>query len=452
MRQTLGLLGCVVCGAVACGEVRGTAVGVDGGSDAPGSSLPDGSGSGPPDGPDSASSTVEVSTTGDDAGDGIARPVKTLKRAFALAVADGRITRVSLASGTYGAANGETFPYAVPANLTITGSGAKLVGAASDGLILESGELDGIELSGFAVAVAVVGTATLHNVRIESSSIGVRVARTAKLTATELDITGAAGACATGIAVQDTATLSANDLTTRELGTSIQMVDRSTVELTSPRISGDAACNKSSLAVSGATLTITEGDIDAGTTGIEFSRATPATVATITDTRIGFMAGAGLTGSTVALTMTGGDLRGSDRGLVATGGSWTFTNVAIIQNDTRALEISGASAAAPGSLYARGCDISVNGDGILLSAFGVADLGTVASPGNNEFGNNSNINLNLAGTTGASMVTAIGNTWRSSTQGSDVNGKYPQPATVVGPVAAASRNNFALGAGWSLIR
>jgi hypothetical protein len=439
MLQTCRLFGVILCGAAACGEVH-TMGPVDGASD-------DSAADGPP------AVTVQVSPTGDDTSDGVARPVKTLKRAFALAVADGRITRVALASGTYNAANGESFPYLVPANLTIAGSGATLVGAtSSDGLTLESGTLDGIALSGFVVAVTVNGTAALTDVRIQASNIGVKARKTATLTVTRLSIAGKAGACETGISAEDTAAVSAANVTTTMLGTTVQMIDQSTVELTSPDFAGDAGCTNSMLSVSGKSLKITGGRIESGATGIQFTGTSPPTVATFTDTNIGFMSGDGLLGSTVALAMTGGDLRGSHRGLFATGGSWTFTNVSIIQNTTLAIQLGGTSASAPGTLNAHGCDISVNGDGIQLSSFAAADLGTAANPGNNRFGNNTNINLNLAGTAGATLVTAIGNTWRASTQGSDASGKYPTTATITGPVAAAQGNNFAVAAGWRLVR
>lgn len=108
--------------------------------------------------------TVLVSTTGDDGNDGITQPVKTLKRAFALAVVDDRITEIALAQGDYGADNGESFPYVVPADLTISGTNAKLIGAGSnDGLILESGTLRRIELHGFSVALTITGTVELRS-------------------------------------------------------------------------------------------------------------------------------------------------------------------------------------------------------------------------------------------------------------------------------------------------
>src|SRR5215468_143263 len=65
--------------AIACGSVKN-----------------EGPGGGPPD--MGGGKTVQVSTTGDDANDGITEPVKTLKHAIGLALADGEITSISLAS------------------------------------------------------------------------------------------------------------------------------------------------------------------------------------------------------------------------------------------------------------------------------------------------------------------------------------------------------------------
>ena len=78
---------------------------------------------------------VEVSTTGNDANDGISQPVKTLKRGLGIALANGQIATVSVAAGRYDAANGETFPYTVPGGITIdgpAGGGAILAGSGSE--------------------------------------------------------------------------------------------------------------------------------------------------------------------------------------------------------------------------------------------------------------------------------------------------------------------------------
>lgn len=187
-------------------------------------------------------------------------------------------------------------------------------------------------------------------------------------------------------------------------------------------------------------------------TGIEFTGAAPATVATVTSTSIQSMTGDGVTGSTVALTMTGGNVQSSNRGLFANGGSWTLQRVEFLHNTTLAVEIKGSSEAAAPTLRMNSCEAIASGDGILLSDFAVADLGTAERPGNNTFIVSRSVHLNLAGTSGAALVTAVGNTWYKNKQGSDSLGRYPQPATITGPVSMVPGNNFALAAGWTLVR
>jgi hypothetical protein len=130
--------------------------------------------------------TIHVSTTGDDANDGLAHPVKTLKHAIGLAAADSQIANIVLASGRYAADNGETFPYTVPASVAIVGpagGGAILGGTkAEPGLMVDTGRLQDLELEDFAVAVVATGTASLTGVRIRTSAVALRGETTAKLT------------------------------------------------------------------------------------------------------------------------------------------------------------------------------------------------------------------------------------------------------------------------------
>ena len=122
-------------GLMGCGKV---AAQVD--ANAPGDASPD-------DAVDARTGSliVLVSTTGNDANDGITHPVKTLKRGIGIALANGEISKVSVDAGRYDAANGETFPYNVPGGVTIegpAGGGAILAGSGSEpGLSLEAGTL-----------------------------------------------------------------------------------------------------------------------------------------------------------------------------------------------------------------------------------------------------------------------------------------------------------------------
>src|SRR4051812_15918138 len=82
--------------------------------------------------------TIHVSPTGDDANDGMIQPVRTLKRAIAIAGTNSQITTISLAAGRYASSTGEEFPYMVPVNVTIVGpstGGAILVGTKTEGAL-----------------------------------------------------------------------------------------------------------------------------------------------------------------------------------------------------------------------------------------------------------------------------------------------------------------------------
>src|ERR1043165_8393591 len=96
---------------------------------------------GPGDAPDPGS-TLRVSPSGADANDGLRAPVKTLKRAIAIAGTNTEIKGIVLGAGRYAATSGETFPYLVPAAVTITGEAegvAVLVGDnAQDGLVVDT--------------------------------------------------------------------------------------------------------------------------------------------------------------------------------------------------------------------------------------------------------------------------------------------------------------------------
>jgi hypothetical protein len=99
----------------------------DAGDAGPGSDVGPGSDAAPP-----VAHTVSVSPGGNDAADGVAAAVKTIARAFAIAKGNGAIKVIKVAAGRYSAANGDTYPQIVPANVKVEGptdGGAVLGGA-----------------------------------------------------------------------------------------------------------------------------------------------------------------------------------------------------------------------------------------------------------------------------------------------------------------------------------
>jgi len=97
----------------------------------------------------------------------------------------------------------------------------------------------------------------------------------------------------------------------------------------------------------------------------------------------------------------------------------------------------------------RGCAITGNRNGIYLFDGAIADFGTAASPGNNTFQGNAHVGLSIDGSSGARLITAVGNTWQLNTQGANAQGKYGTQ-TIAGPVAAVDGNNYHINSGWSL--
>ena len=105
-----------------------------------------------------------------------------------------------------------------------------------------------------------------------------------------------------------------------------------------------------------------------------------------------------------------------------------------------------------GALIMRGCTVTGNGGGIDIYDNGRADLGTEASAGNNVLQSTTSVALSLDGTLGATLVTAVGNTWNPGKQGADENGRYGTIATISVPVPVVGGNNYALSGSWSLLR
>ncbi len=410
----------------------------------------------PPDSPPEVPTTILVSPNGDDANDGLRMPVRTLKRGIGLAASNAAITTILVEAGRYDPASGETFPYTVPANVTITGpagGGAILAGTSAEpGLAIGAGELRDLELESFTVAVTSNGITRLTNLRVRSSGTAIRGEAASRLTVTKLDIAGSAGACATGFELNADADLAASEVSTRTLGVAFQIKDQTTVSISKTYVTGDMPCNTPSFKVSTTrTFALDEGIVDGGLWGIAFFGAATPTTATLIGTTLRNM-DAGIVGRSVTLTMTGGELSSNrHEGLAASGGTWTFNNVTLKQNGT-GIYSQGGGATSPGTLTMRGCTISNNATGIYLLFHAVADLGTVANPGNNMFLANTNLGLDVDSCNAGPLITAVGNTWRPNVQGSDAAGKYPVVADVPGPVEPGFGGNFAIAMGCTLRR
>jgi hypothetical protein len=414
--------------------------------------------------PDVPGVTLHVSTSGDDANDGFVLPVKTLKHAIGLAAANGEIKNIVLASGRYSTALGETFPYTLPANVTLigpAGGGAILTGSnAEPGMIVDAGTLRDLELEDFTVAITATGTATVANVHIRTSMLAVRAETAARLTVDNLDVTGSVGGCATGIELNGEAKLDAIVLATRSLGTALNAKDHSAVSISKGNITGDRGCAQIVMFVTtDNAFALSESTLDGGADGLSFAPRSSILQVTIKNTTVRNLKNDGLGGGTgfggsVAFQMIGGALSDNGRGgAEIVGGDWSFTNVTMEQNKVFGIYFQGDYTPAMDTLTMRGCIVNSVSNSIYLFDDAFADLGTTASPGNNTFVSSQGVGLSIDGNGGTGVPTtidAVGDVWRPNVQNADANGKYPDSAKITMPVDLVSGNNYSLTQNWVL--
>jgi hypothetical protein len=460
---------CLLLVVAACGFPRPADVGgeagpadanvpADAGADAPSIDAPSADAP-PPDAPDPPGTALHVSPSGDDANDGLTRPVKTLKHAIGLAAANSEIIHIVLASGRYSAATGETFPYTVPPNVTVigpAGGGATLAGTnAEPGVSVNSSGLQDVDLEDFTTAITATGTATLKNVRVLTSAIALQAETGANVTANNLEIAGAAGACATGIVLNGSAQFAVTTLATRNLGTTLDAKEQSASTIRNASISGGMTCSSSfALMLVGSTKSFALHDslLDGGANqGISLNLHSSSAQVTISNTIIRNMKSDGMSGAHVSgptsFQMTGGELSNNGgTGAQFSDGTWRLMNVTIKNNFSLAIYVEDAR------LIMRGCAVTANGGGIDIYSNATADLGTTDSPGNNVFQGTMGVGLALDGTSGATLVSAVGNIWNPDTQGADHDGRYPTTSTISMPVPFVNGNNFAIFGSWSLMR
>lgn len=409
-----------------------------------------------PPGHGSARLVVLVSTTGDDTNDGLtpASPVRTLKRAIGLAAVNDLVGTISLSAGRYTSETGESFPYFVPPGLLIAGpvgGGVILAGAgAEQGLLMDSGTLRDVEFEDFMVAVTGTGSSELTNIRVRSSMLALRGEASAKLTVNKLDVTGADGACATGIELNADANLDASNVSTRALGVSFRLMDRSTSLVARANIVGDDSCSPAQNTTGVFTVATEEAFelrdsiVDGGTNGVVFSSSAARTTATLVNTTIRNVVRTSIIGRKVTIVMTGGELSGGFSALDMRDSTGQITNVTFSQYQNAAIGVGDDAI-----LKMRNCSLTGSVLGLYLySNTATLDLGTIADPGGNIIQNQGTGLYMDPGVTRV-HVEAVGNTWIPSIQGADGEGHYA-PMKLEGPVAGSGRSNFDFQAGCSL--
>jgi hypothetical protein len=295
-------------------------------------------------------------------------------------------------------------------------------------------------------AITATGSASLKNLRVLTSAVAVQAETAANLTVDNLDITGTAGACSTGIALNGNSTLTASAFATRLLGVSLQAKDHSTAMLMRFNVNatGDPSCTSSILNVSSTGMFMfSDVLIDGGGNGAGIRLGSPSgsgpTQATLNNAIVRNVNDDALNVGNATVQMTGGELSHiHGTGFDVVGGKLSLTNVSIVMN-------SGAAFYSQDTMLTmRGCTVANNSQGGDLGVRAVADLGTVMDPGNNVF-NNSGVGLLIEGGNGTQLIQAVGNTWKP-VQGAGSNGKYVLGTSVPGPINcdSPSSGNFCI--------
>ena len=402
---------------------------------------------------------VQVSPHGDDANDGFSKPVRTLRRGIEIATANTQIRGIDVDAGRYDKTSGEGFPYYVPADVTISGpvnGGAVLAGVGTEpGLLVNDGELRDLTLEGFSAAVISGGVTRLLNLHVRASGAAIYGAAASRLTAIKLDVVGVANTagmadvCSRGVVLTDDASFTGSEISVRAVDAAFQMEDMTTASISRAHITGVTdgnACSKALFHVrTPGTFTLDESVVENALSGIIFELADPSTPATIKGTLIRNMRNSGLIGRTVTLTMSNSEIASNGQhGLEANGGTWNLDGVTLKRNIRSGAHLQG-NTVSPAKLMMRGCTILNNyRDGVNLYDVIDADLGTVASPGNNTFLGNTEQGLLIRGCQSISPAHAVGNAWRPNVQGANSVGENSAVVNVTGSVTQRAGNNYAI--------
>lgn len=380
--------------------------------------------------------TIEVSVTGNDAANGFTAPVKTLRRAIEIATGNGAIKTIRLGTGKYGAANGESYPYNVPANVAIVGAAETVLAgtSAEDGLIVDTATLENLEFTGFATAIRISGTGTVTDVSITTSNKAIVTEGVAVLTATNVTLTGPEECANAGLEALGASHVTVDGLVATDVRAVVES-DQASVSIANAKFSGLKHCEF--ISGRGKSLSVSEAVLTGGT-GIWIEG--PQLDVTLVNTTILYATGHGISGSAHSFTMTGGELSHSgETGGSFTSGSYTFTNVRIDSNSQHGIEIR-QDDNEPGTLAMRGCSIWGNSYGVKTSV--ASNFGTTVEPGNNTFRGNKNAGLFIYGDL-PRTIPAVGNTWMSNVQGADPDGRY-SPQQQLGPLTGPAGGNFTI--------
>ncbi|WP_394825542.1 right-handed parallel beta-helix repeat-containing protein [Pendulispora albinea] len=456
-----------------------------GSSGATASTSPGGSRPGDPDGGPSdpgcdpgqrAECPIVTSPDGSDASPGTAaRPVRTLKRALAMAK---KGQTISLGDGAYDTANGERWPAKVGDGVILeatTAGKAILRGAPDvDGLVFEgAGAIRGITLGAFRTALsASAGTLHASNIRISGGG-GVALGGSARAALSQITLDGILGA---GVRLADQARLEMNHGTIR--GTTDPPLDTDACANVGVRLGGSSTATVNDVTVTSlGSFGIVALDHAVATLSNSTLIRTPYPRACAKLVQIGVADHAALTveGSSVSdetgigavvrdesgkLELRATKIVQSDIGIVSNGRLELQKSVveecrtggvhlgeksyAIIAGSTIATSPGIRSAPDSTLLLRKSMVVSETGYSIRIeNAHG--DLGTAKEPGGNHiFGKEIGLVVDSKPSS-TTLVQASGNSWRPKVQGSDVYGTYT--AQLVEGPQITNDGNFSLSEG-----
>lgn len=388
------------------------------------------------------SATINVSITGDDAADGITVPVKTLRRAIALANGSVAIKTIKLSAGKYDVANGESFPYAVPAGVKVVGdSGVIFAGTTVEtGIVLESGALENIQFEHFMIAIRVTGTAQLTNITVTTGYTGVVADGMANLSASGLTIIGGetASCLSLGLSAKSMANVTVDKLVAMDV-IAVAGTDQSVVAISKGNVTKSHTCRFGVVNAGGKSFTLTDTLVSGGDYGVLLTNFSGLR-ATLTNTIVADSL-QGIVGEAHVFEMTNGGLHNHrDNGAHLQGGTFAFTNVSVKGNSKSGIDISSQSS--PATLTMRGCSVTGNGNGVALREGASGDFGTAATPGNNTIRDNAMIGLLFDHSN--QTVWAAGNIWTPGVQGADAQGKYGPQLFTGSALPSVNGNNFGM--------
>lgn len=384
--------------------------------------------------------TIRVSPGGNDAADGLAAPVKTLKRAISIASSNGAIKTIHLEPGKYTSAGEESYPYTVPKEVTVLGDpGTILIGTNSEeGLIVDSSSLVNLEFNDFLTAIHSVGNATANNIVVRTSSVGgvgILADGSAKVTGKDLKFTGDSMCTTAGVRAIGNSEVTIDTFSSADM-MSVDLRDQAVVSIRKGTIASKTSGCNPLVKASGKSLTLVETVVSGGSEGIH-QYGNGRLEITLRNTTIADTMNYAIVGEGHVLSMIGGEIR-STSGVTLLGGTSTFTNVSITGSPVHGILVN--EGPEPARLKVRGCTITGLHAGVMVST-GTTDLGTAADPGNNTIRGNPFSNLTI-GAGEVLSVTAVGNTWNANVQGTNSDGHASH--LVVGPVSQQNGNNFTI--------